>query len=52
MVEENKTTIEISRDIYSWLESKKIHPRQSFNEVLENIKEDENHVRRCLNEQY
>lgn len=32
--------IRVSNDIYSWLESKKIHPRQSFNEVLEQIKND------------
>lgn len=35
---QDKTTIEVSKDIWIWLTTKKIHPRQSFNEVLEEIK--------------
>ena len=43
MVETQKelTTIQISKKIYIWLECKKIHPRQSFNEVLEGMQLDE-----------
>lgn len=37
-VKEEQTTIMVGREVYTWLESKKIHPRQSFNEVLEQIR--------------
>lgn len=36
--------IRVNRKVYAWLESKKIHPRQPFNEVLENIMEDDKDV--------
>ena len=35
------TPIRVKGNVYAWLESKKIHPRQSFNEVLEDIKNKE-----------
>lgn len=31
---EEKTNIQIDKDIWIWLHNKKIHPRQPFNEVL------------------
>ena len=38
---EDRINIKVDNEIYAWLESKKIHPRQSFNEVLKNIKDGE-----------
>ena len=35
------THIRVSGEVFAWLNSKKIHSRQSFNEVLEDIKNKE-----------
>jgi len=43
-IEDEGTHIRVSAEVFAWLVSKKIHPRQSFNEVLEDIKSKEDEI--------
>jgi len=38
----SKIPISISRDTHQWLNSKKIHSRQAFDEILQDMKYKEN----------